>query len=142
MQRTKSSDADFLHDDLAQVIRRAEIARVQFLREYSGTAFRRIAWSTFAFGLTLLVVGGFGHSPRQILENTILMEWLATKLRPMEKIAPGTVGQITELLRRPDYDCREVRCETALDKRNAAARLELSRLLAKQSGPATLAATK
>jgi len=140
MRRT--SDADLSHDELAQVIRRAEIAREQFLRENSGSVLRGIGWTTLAFGLTLLVVGGIGHSPRQILENTILMEWLATKLRPMEKIAPGTVGQITELLRRPDYDCREVRCETALDKRNAAARLELSRLLAKQSGPATLAATK
>jgi hypothetical protein len=142
MRRIKSSDADLSHDDLVQVIRLAEIAREQFLRENSGSALRGIGWITLAFGLTLLVVAGSGPSPRQILENTTLLEQLATKLRPMEKIAPGTVGQITELLRRPDYDCRDVRCDAALEKRNAAARLELERVLVNHSGPATLAATK
>ena len=134
MQRTSLS-----HDDLAQVIRRAQIARMQFLRENSSSA---IGWSALTFGLALLVVAGFGFSPRQIRENTTHMEQLATKLRPMEKIAPGTLGVIAELLRRPDYECREVRCDTALEKRNAAARLELERVLAKHSSPATLAATK
>src|SRR5262249_53327249 len=107
MRRTKSSDADLSHDDLAQVIRRAEIARVQFLRENSGSALRWIGWSTLACGLALLVVAGSGPSPRQIRENTTLLEQLATKLRPMEKIAPGTAGQITGLLRKPDYGCRQ-----------------------------------
>jgi hypothetical protein len=142
MQRTKWNDRDLSHDDLAQVIKSAEIARVQFLRENTGTSLKIIAWSTLAFGLTFLVAAGFGPSPRQILENTILMEQLATKLRPIENIAPGTVGQITGLLRNPEYDCREVRCNAALEKRNAAVRVELGRILARHSGPATLAATK
>ncbi len=142
MPPTNSGDGDLSHDDLAEVIRRAEIARMQFLSENAGAAFRTIAWSTLAFGLTVLVVIGFWPSPRQILESTTVMEQLATKLGPMERIAPATVRQITELLRSPDYDCREVRCGTALEKRNAAARLELERLLAEHSGSATPAATR
>ena len=124
------------------MIRRAEIARAQFLAENSDIALRAIGWSTLAFGLALLVVTGFGPSPRGILENTIHMEQLGTELRPMEKIAPETLGQIAELLRRPDYDCREVRCDTALENRNAAARGELKWVLAKHSVPVTLTATK
>jgi hypothetical protein len=141
MPRTTSSDVDLSHDDLVQMVRRAEIARAQFLAENSGIALRAIGWSALAFGLALLVAG-FGPSPRRILENTTQMERLAMKLRPMEKITPGTLGQLAELLRRPDYDCREVRCDTALEKRNAAARVQLERVLANHSVPATLAVTK
>ncbi len=142
MQRTKPSHGDLSLEDFGQLTRRAEIARVQFLCDNAGTALRMIAWSTVAFGLMLLVVAGSGPSPIRIAENTALIEQLATKLRPMKKIAPETVGQITELLRRPDYDCREVRCDEALEKRNAAARRELARVLVNHSGPSTLAATR
>ncbi len=139
MQRTTSSDARVSHDDLVQVIRRAEVARLQFLVDNSGSAMRAIGWSAFAFGLALLAVAGFGSSPRQMLENTAAMEQLATKLSGDGTIAPAAVGQIAELLRRPDYDCREDRCDTALEERNAAARRELELVLAKHSVPATLA---
>src|SRR5215470_861894 len=52
MQRTGSRNAGLLQDDLLQVIRRAKIARVQFLRENSGSA---IGWSALACGLALFV---------------------------------------------------------------------------------------
>ncbi len=52
MQRTPSKHPGVLQDDLRQVIRRAEIARVQFLREHTG---RAAAWSALACGLALLV---------------------------------------------------------------------------------------
>jgi hypothetical protein len=141
MPRTTSSDVDLSHDDLVQAIRRAEIARLEFLAENSGIALRMIGWSALAFGFALLVLTGFGPSPPRIVENTTHMESLAMKLGQMEEIAPRTVGQIAELLRRPDYDCQEVRCDTALEKRNAAARLQLERVLATHSVSATLAAT-
>ena len=50
MQRTTSRNAGLLQDDLLQVIRRAEIARVQFIRENSGSA---IGWSALTCGLAL-----------------------------------------------------------------------------------------
>ena len=50
MQRTTSRHAGLLQDDLRQVIRRAEAARVQFLRENSGSA---IGWSALTCGLAL-----------------------------------------------------------------------------------------
>jgi hypothetical protein len=52
MQRTTSRNAGLLRDDFPQVIRRAEIARVQFLRENSRSA---IGWSALACGLALFV---------------------------------------------------------------------------------------
>src|SRR5512140_3531801 len=117
MQRTTSSDVNLSHDDLAQLIRRAEMARMQFLYENSGIALRAISWSALAFGLALLVVAGLGPSQRQVVENTALMEQLATKLAPIEKIAPGTLSQVADLLGRPDYDCRQIRCDARLEKR-------------------------
>jgi hypothetical protein len=77
-----------------------------------------------------------------MLENTTLMEQLATKLARIEKIAPRTLGQMNQLLRRPDYDCSQIACDAWLEKRNAAARAKLHTILAKQSVPATVAATK
>jgi len=142
MQRTRSSGAGLSHDDLAQVIRRAEMARVQFLRENSGIALRAISWSALTFGLALLVVAGVEPSQRQVLENTALMEQLATKLAPIERITPATLSQITDLLRRPDYDCRQIRCDARLEKRNAAARVQLEMIVARYSVPSTLAATR
>jgi hypothetical protein len=50
MQRTTSRNAGLLQDDLLQVIKRAEIARVQFIRENSGSA---IGWSALTCGLAL-----------------------------------------------------------------------------------------
>ena len=52
MQRTTSRNAGLLQGDLLQVIRRAEIARVQFLRENSGRAIR---WSALTCGVALFV---------------------------------------------------------------------------------------
>jgi hypothetical protein len=66
-----------------------------------------------------------------------VIERLATTLEQMERIKPGTVREVAQLLRRPDYDCRKVWCDTALEKRNAAERRELERVLAKHSVPAT-----
>jgi hypothetical protein len=130
------------YDDLAQAISRAEIARAQFLYENSGIALRAISWSALAFGLALATIAGLGPSSRQMLEKTILMEQLATRLAPIEKITPGMLDEIANLLHWPDYDCHHMRCDTHLEQRNAAARANLNAVLAKHSVPAIHAATK
>ena len=142
MQRTPHTGTDLSDREIQHLIESAKIARVQFLSENYGRGLRAIGWGAFACGLVLLLVANAGPSRHQILENTTLMERLATKLARIEKIAPGTLGQITQLLRRPDYDCRQIACDAWLETRNAAARAKLEMILAKQSVPATLAATK
>lgn len=140
--RTPFAGTDLSDREIERLIERAHIARAQFLYENSGTALRAVGWSGLVCGLALLLVLGVGPSRRQMLENTTLMEQLATKLARIEKIAPRTLGQMNQLLRRPDYDCSQIACDAWLEKRNAAARAKLHTILAKQSVPATVAATK
>ncbi len=131
MQRTSSTGADLSGHEIAQVIKRAEIARAEFLHQRPKHAWEAIGLSVSVFGLAVLLVFG-GLSPRQqVLENTVTMERLATNLAHAERIAPKTVDAITQLLRRPDYDCRQSACEAWLEKRNLAARGRLQTVLAR-----------
>ena len=101
-----------------------------------------IGWSALVCALVLLVVVGARSTRHQMLEKTTVIERLATKLARTERIAPGTQDEVAQLLRRPDYDCRQIACDALIEKRNAAARATLETILAKHSVPATLAASK
>jgi hypothetical protein len=142
MQRMRSTGADFSSHDIAQVIKRAEVARAEFLSSHPRRTLQTIGLSASVFGLALLLVVG-ARSPRhQVLESTVVMERLATSLARAETIPPKTVDEIAQLLRRPDYDCRQFTCEAWLEKRNLAARDRLQLVLARNALQADAAASK
>jgi hypothetical protein len=142
MQRMPSTGADLSNHDIAQVIKRAEVARAKFLSDHPRRTLQALGLSVSVFGLAFLLVVG-AHSPRhQVFENTVVMERLATNLAHVATIADKTVDEIAQLLRRPDYDCRQSTCEAWLEKRNLAARDRLQRVLAKNALQADAAASR
>jgi 4-hydroxyphenylpyruvate dioxygenase-like putative hemolysin len=142
MQRMPSTDADFSGDDIAQAIKRAEAARAESLSDRPGRTLKALGLSVSVFGLAFLLVVGASSPRHQIFENTVVMERLATKLAHAEMIAPKTVDEIAQLLRRPDYDCRQFACEAWLEKRNLAARGRLQTVLARNALQADAGASK
>jgi hypothetical protein len=131
MQRMPSSGADLSEHEIAQVIERAEIPRSRFLRDSQGRGLTTIGLSALACTLAFLCVAG-ARSPRhQALENTTVIERLATQLAHAETIPSETAAEISRLLRRPDYDCRQLACDAWLEKRNLAARSRLQTILAR-----------
>jgi hypothetical protein len=142
MQRMPSTDADPSGHDIAQVIKRAQVARAEFLSNNPRSTLRALGLSASVFGLALLLVVG-ARSPRhQVFESTVVMERLATSLAHAARIPPKTVDEIAQLLRRPDYDCRQFTCEAWLQKRNLAARDKLQATLARNTLQADAAASK
>ncbi len=131
MQPIPSMGGDFSDRDIAQVIERAKLARVQHLHDHHGRGLKAIGLSAMACGLAFLVVVGAGSSRHQVMENTTVIERLATKLAQAETIPAKTTEEISQLLRRPDYDCRQIACEPWLEKRNLAARSKLQMILAR-----------
>jgi hypothetical protein len=89
--------------------------------------------SASAFVLAFLLVAGSGSPRRQTLENTALIEQLATRLAHARTIPPETAAEISQLLRRRDYDCRQLACDALLEKRNLAARSRLQTILARST---------
>lgn len=142
MQRSQFRGADLPNQDIEQLIVRAKIARADFIRDNARHVFRRISWSNLACGLAVLLILGASSTPRQVVDNTAVIERLATTLDQIERVKPGTVSEVAQLLRRPDYDCRQIACEAGLEKRNLAARARLETILAKHSVVAMVAAKR
>jgi hypothetical protein len=140
MQRIPFCGADLSDRDIEQLIERAKIARSGFLHDNARHVFRGIGWSALACGFAVLLILGASSTRQQVLDNTTVIERLATKLEPTERIKPGTVREVAQLLRRPDFDCRQIACDAWLEKRNLAARARLETILARHSSPATVAA--
>jgi len=129
MQRIPSTDPDLSGHDIAQVIKRAEAARAEFLFAHPGSTLKAIVLSVSVCSLAFLLVVG-ARSPRhQVFENTVVMERLATNLARAETISPKTLDEVSQLLRRPGHDCRQSTCEASLEKRNLAARGRLQTVL-------------
>ena len=142
MQRMPSTDADLSGHEIAQAIKRAEVARAEFLFGHPGHALKALGLSASVLGLAFLLVVG-ARSPRhQVFENTVVMERLTTSLAHAATISPKTVDEIAYLLRRPDYDCRQLTCEAWLEKRNLAARDRLQTVLARNALQAAAGASK
>lgn len=133
MQRMPSTDADLSSHEIAQVIKRAEVARAEFLFGHPGHALKALGLSASVLGLAFLLVVGAGSPRHQMLENTVVIERLAAKLAQAEAVPAKTVDEISQLLRRPDYDCRHITCEPWLEKRNLAARGKLQMVLARNA---------
>ena len=142
MQRMPSTGADLSNHDIAQVIKRAEVARAEFLASHPRRTLQALGVSASVFGLAFLLVVGAGSPRHQVFENTVVMERLATNLTPVAAISDKTVDEITQLLRRPDYDCRQLTCEAWLAKRNLAARARLETTLSRNALQADAAASK
>jgi hypothetical protein len=131
MQRIPSMGGDLSDREIAQVIERAKLARIQHLHDHHGRGLKAIGLSVMACGLAFLVVVGAGSSRHQVVENTVIIERLATKLAQAEAIPAKTTEEISQLLRRPDYDCRQIACDPWLERRNLAARNKLQTILAR-----------
>lgn len=140
MPRIPFCSADLSDRDIEHMIETAKIARSEFLRVNSRHVFRGVGWSALACGLAFLVVVGAGSARHQVLENTGRIERLATTLEQIERIKPDTLREVAQLLRRADYDCRQIACDAWLEKRNVAARGRLEMIMARHSFPATVAA--
>jgi len=133
MQRMPSTGADLSNHDIVQVIKRAEIARSEFLRERPAGVLKALGVSVSVFGLAFLLVVGARWPRHQLFENTVGMERLATSLGQAETISIKTVNEISYLLRQPEYDCRQLSCDPWLEKRNFAARGRLQTALARSA---------
>lgn len=131
MQQTPSTGADLSEREIAQVIEQAKIARARYLCEPHGRGWKAIGVTTLACIIAFLFVTGARSPRQQALENTALIERLATRLAQAETIPPKTAAEISQLLRRPDYDCRQIACDDRLEKRNLAARGKLQMILAR-----------
>src|SRR5690242_15770895 len=142
MQRIPFTGVDFSGHETAWVIQRADIARAQFLCARGGRTLKAIGVSALVCVVALLLVIRAGSPRHQLLENTVAIERLATRLARAEAIAPTTVREVTQLLLRPDYDCRRLACEARLEKRNLDARNKLETILARGTLQADAAATR
>jgi homoserine kinase len=129
MQQISSSGADLSEREIAQVIEQAKVARVRFLFGPQGRGLKAIGLSSLACVVAFLVVAGAGSGRHQAFENTVIIERLATRLAHADTISPETAGEISQLLRRRDYDCRQLACDAQLEKRNLAARNRLQAIL-------------
>lgn len=134
-----STGADLSEREIAQVIERAKIVRVQFLFGARGVGLKAIGVSTLACVLAFLLITGSRSPRQQALENTAAIERLATRLAHAEKISAETSMEISGLLRQPDYDCRRIACDASVEKRNLAARNRLQSILARSTLQADVA---
>jgi hypothetical protein len=91
-----------------------------------------------AIGTTIAAVGA--NKEQRVLEATVQMERLAAKLERAKKIAPETKLEIDRLIRQPWYDCNQMACTTALERRNRVARVRLQTVLAGSGVPTELSA--
>ena len=128
--------------DIEQLVERAKIARSGFVHDNARHVFKGIGWKSLACGLTVLLILGATSARRGVLDNTSVIERLGTTLEHSERVKPGTLREIAHLLRRPDYDCRQIACDAWLEKRNLAARDRLKAILAKRSFGATVVANR
>ncbi|MGA7387983.1 MAG: hypothetical protein WA322_04500 [Pseudolabrys sp.] len=84
---------------------------------------------------------GIGANNRQrVLEATVEMESLATKLDHAMKIAPETKLEIARIINQPWYNCNQMACPTVLETRNRAARAHLRTVLEGSGVPTELSA--
>ena len=134
-----SSGTDLSEREITQVIERAKTARVQFLFGARGVGLKAIGVSTLVCVLAFLLITGSRSPHQQALENTVVIERLATRLAHAEKISAETSMEISGLLRQPDYDCRRIACDASLEKRNIAARSRLQSILARSTLQADVA---
>jgi len=73
---------------------------------------------------------GRPNNEQRVLEATVQMERLATKLAPAKTIAAETKLEIARLTQHPWYDCNQIACRTAFESRNGAARDHLQTVIA------------
>jgi len=73
---------------------------------------------------------GRPNNEQRVLEATVQMERLATKLTHAKTIAAETKLEITRLMRHPWYDCNRIACRPAFEARNDPARDHLQTVIA------------
>ena len=140
MQPTPSTGADWSDRDIAQVIAQAKLSRQKYLCDGHGRGVKVVGAIAAAYSVAFILVVGVASPRDQIFNHTVEIERLATQFAHAETILPQTVQEVSRLLRRPDYDCRQIICEAGLEKRNLAARNKLQSILARTTLQADAAA--
>ena len=75
------------------------------------------------------------QTTKRTMEATGQMERLTTILERAKAIGPNAAHEITQLIHQPSYDCNQVACTAALERRNYLAQSKLKALLAKKTLP-------
>jgi hypothetical protein len=139
MQPIPSAGTDLSDREIEHVIWQAKILRAQTLNHGPRRALEWIGCSAFVCLSAFVLVVGASSARHQTLDNTVVIERLAKQLAHAETIEAGTAREISQLLRRPDYDCRQLTCDAWIERRNAAARARVDEILARYSFPAVAA---
>jgi hypothetical protein len=91
-------------------------------------------------GIAVNKMGIAANNRQRVLEATVEMERLATKLDHAMKIAPETKLEIARIISQPWYNCIQMACPTVLETRNRTARAHLRTVLEGSGVPTELSA--
>ena len=121
--------AAFEHLDFKQIKQRSISARMEFLQANWDYLLRAALLTVVGAVLIAVLVPDDWFARRHMLEATVQLERLAKKLESAKVIAPETASEVSRLMQRPRFDCRQTACEAALEERNHAVRSRLKTLL-------------
>jgi hypothetical protein len=108
---------------------RANGGRAEFSQQNWRYLLQATGAVVFGCALVAILVPGVNFNRQQTLEATVRMERLARALESARTIAPSTAIEVSRLIRRPQYDCRQIACNPALAARNRAAQSKLKLLI-------------
>ena len=128
MERIRS-EADLFFLPKLEREEQAKAARSQFLRENSKLMIPWFGRIALICGLAIVVTFSGRPARQRALEATINMERLALIMENAKTVAPDTARAISQLLRKSEYDCKQVACNAALERRNSVARNKLNLML-------------
>jgi hypothetical protein len=109
--------------------RKAGVTRIEFLQANWDVFLRGVLAAAIGVVLVAVLLPEHWFKRQNVLGATVQMERLAKTLEGAKTIAPDTVGEISRLMQRPQFDCGQTDCDIALTMRNANARSRLKNLL-------------
>jgi hypothetical protein len=130
-----SRNRQYTKPDIEQLIEQAKTIRSKTLREKYPAVLRTMCWGTVISALIIMLIISERPARQRALEATTKMETVAKTLAAAAKVAPDTAQVVTELLRRPEYDCNNLACDASLASRNRLARARLQLLLTRAGYP-------
>jgi hypothetical protein len=121
--------AAFERINFKQIKQRSISARMEFLQANRESLLRAVLLTVVGATLIAVLVPEDWFARRHMLEATVQLERLAKTLESAKVIAPETASEVSRLIQRPRFDCRQTACEAALEERNHAVRSRLKTLL-------------
>lgn len=129
MEHIQSESVPFSRLNIERAKEQAKAARSQFFRENSKLTMQWLGRVALVCGLAIMVTFLARPASQRALEATVIMERLASALNNSKTIAPDTARAISQLLRHSDYDCKQLACDAALERRNRVVRSKLESML-------------